>query len=87
MSRIPNIEVWLGVTRYITEGNVSLHCAQQGNSMDRHSMRTDSYARFHELLRLRGFSSYDEYLASDAWKQFNQYGLRNYRKAFKAALR
>lgn len=45
--------------------------------MDRHSMRKDSYARFHEMLRLRGYSSYDQYLASDAWKQFSQWYRRS----------
>lgn len=45
--------------------------------MDRHSMRQDSYARFHEMLRVRGYDSYDHYLASDAWRQFNEWYRRS----------
>lgn len=32
--------------------------------------RGDKFARFHEQLRLRGYSSYDEYLASPEWTAF-----------------
>ena len=39
--------------------------------MDRHAIRQDSYARFREMLKIRGYATYDDYLASDAWKQFH----------------
>ena len=41
--------------------------------MDRHSMRNDPFSRFHELLKTRGYSNYQEYLLSEAWKVFNQW--------------
>lgn len=35
--------------------------------------RGDRFARFHEQLRLRGYASYDEYLASPAWAAFKEW--------------
>lgn len=39
--------------------------------MQKHRLKPDSYGRFHDSLEIRGFASYQDYLASVQWRQFN----------------
>jgi len=41
--------------------------------MDKRSIKPNSYQTFHELLRLNGFTSYEDYIHSEHWKAFNQW--------------
>lgn len=40
---------------------------------NRIKLRPDRYERFHDTLAIRGYRSYDEFLASDAWRDFNDW--------------
>lgn len=41
--------------------------------MEKRRIKPNSYDTFHDLLRINGFDSYEDYIHSEHWKAFNQW--------------